>query len=129
MTLEAPILQQTRLEASRIGCRLFRNNRGLFYTMDGRKTRAGLEAEGASDLIGFAPVVITQDMVGKTVAVFLAAETKKSDWKKPRGEREEKQENFINFIKANGGIAFFINNAADLKKKIDGYEPTVLDIV
>jgi len=125
MTLEAPILQETRLAASRIGCRLFRNNRGFFYTMDGRKTRAGLEAEGASDLVGFAPVVITPEMVGRTVAVLLCVETKKSDWKKPTREHEKKQENFINFINMNGGIAFFLNNPADLKKKIDGYKTTV----
>jgi len=125
MTLEDPILQQTRLEASRIGCRLFRNNRGLFFTMDGRKTRAGLEAEGASDLVGFAPVVITPDMVGKTVAVLLCVETKKSSWKKPTTEHEREQENFINFINKNGGIAFFLNNPENLKKKIDEYKATL----
>lgn len=125
MTLEAPILQQTRLEASRIGCRLFRNNRGLFFTMDGRKTRAGLEADGASDLVGFAPVVITPDMVGKTVAVMLCVETKKSSWKKPTTEHEREQENFINFINKSGGIAFFLNNPDNLKKKIDEYKSTL----
>ena len=124
MKLEAPILQETRLEASRIGCRLFRNNRGFFFTMDGRKTRAGLEAEGASDLVGFAPITITQEMVGKTVAVLLCVETKKEGWKKPKDEHERKQENFINFINENGGIAFFLNNAADLKKKIDEHKTT-----
>ena len=117
--LEAPILQETRLEASRIGCRLFRNNRGFFYTMDGRKTRAGLEAVGASDLVGFTPITITPDMVGKTVAVLLCVETKKSTWKKPTTEHEREQEAFINFINGNGGIAFFLNNASDLKKRID----------
>jgi hypothetical protein len=58
-------------------------------------------------------------MIGKTVAVLLCVETKKSTWKKPTTEHERKQENFINFISANGGIAFFLNNPDDLKKKID----------
>lgn len=119
MTLEAPILADVRLEASKIGCRLFRNNRGLFYTLNGDKTRAGLEADGASDLIGFAPVTITPDMVGKTLAVLLVAETKKSTWKKPSTDTERQQEKFINFINKSGGIGFFINDPQALKKSVD----------
>lgn len=125
MTLEAPVLKRVMLEASKIGCRLFRNNRGLFYTMDGRKVRAGLEADGASDLIGFAPITITPEMVGKTVAVIMVAETKKSAWKKPSTETERQQEIFINFIKQNGGIGFFINDPEQLKKRVDEYKATL----
>jgi hypothetical protein len=119
MTLEAPILAATRLEASNLGGRLFRNNRGLFYTMSGSKTRAGLEADGASDLIGGFPVVVTPEMVGHTVFIFTAVETKKSAWTAPKGETEEQQQKFINFVNKMGGIAFFLNNANNLKKMID----------
>lgn len=117
--LEAPILQLSRLAASELGYRVFRNNRGLFLTMDGRKVRAGLEAEGSSDLIGFVPLEITEEMVGKTVAVFLAVETKKSSWKKPTTKTEKKQQNFIDFVRGFGGIAFFLNDAKKMKKNVD----------
>lgn len=119
MTLEAPILRDVLLKASDLGHRLFRNNRGLFYTMSGDKTRAGLETDGASDCIGFARVIVTPEMVGHTIAVILVAETKKSAWKKPTTETEKGQEKFINFINKMGGIGFFINNPEDLKNKID----------
>ena len=43
---------------------LFRNNRGLFMTLDGkRKVRAGLEVPGSSDLVGYRSVTVTPDMV------------------------------------------------------------------
>lgn len=87
--------------------------------MSGSKTRAGLEADGASDLIGFFPVVITPEMVGHTIAVFTAVETKKSAWTAPKGETEEQQAKFIKLVNKFGGISFFLNNANNLKKMID----------
>ena len=119
MSDESVIVKQVMIEASRLGARLFRNNRGMFLTIDGlRKVKAGLEAEGASDCIGFTPVTITADMVGQTIAVFTAAEVKKSTWKRPSTETEMKQQNFINFVNKNGGIGFFINCAENLKKEL-----------
>lgn len=115
---ESEVLKKVLLKASKIGARLFRNNRGLFYTMAGNKVRAGLEAEGASDCIGFIPVVITPEMVGKKVAVFFAVEVKHTQWKKPTTETEEKQAKFIDIISKNGGIAFFCNDAEKIGEKI-----------
>ena len=122
MRLEAPVLKDVLLEAGKWCCRLFRNNRGLFFTMGGEKVRAGLETDGASDLIGFAQIEITPDMVGRKVAVFLAVETKKEGWKGPSTDTEKKQESFINFVRHWGGIAFFTNNPDDIKKHIDEYK-------
>lgn len=119
---EAPVVKNTMLKASKLGLRLFRNNRGMFKTLDGkRRVRAGLEAEGASDLIGIKAVTITPEMVGKTFGVFLAVEVKKPSWKRPTTETELRQENFINQVIKRGGIGFFINNADDLEKKIDDF--------
>lgn len=56
--------------------------------------------EGGSDLIGWKPVVITQDMVGKTIAQFAAVETKFGK----KGPTKE-QKNFIERVRASGGIA------------------------
>ena len=120
MKTEAPVVKNIMLEASRLGMRLFRNNRGLFRTLDGeRKVRAGLEAAGASDLIGMTPVVITPEMVGQTVAVFTAVEVKKPSWKSPKTETEIQQQTFIDFVNSQGGIAHFLNNAEKLKQVVD----------
>lgn len=119
---ETAVSKNTQMEASKHGSRLFRNNRGMFYTMTGQKTRAGLEADGASDLVGGTPVLITQDMVGKTVCVLTVAECKVPEWKGPRTEIEKKQLKFINFVKSMGGIGFFINNHEDFKLHIDSFK-------
>ena len=91
----------------------------MFKTIDGaRMVRAGLEAEGASDLIGITTITITQDMVGNEIGVFTVAEVKKPSWKKPSGETEKQQQNFINQMEGRGGIGFFINNHEDLEEKV-----------
>lgn len=116
---EAPVVKNCMLEASRNNLRLFRNNRGQFYTMDKKRiVRAGLEAPGASDLIGVTPVIVTQEMVGMCMGLFTAAEVKEPDWKYTGTEHEEEQDNFHVQIRKLGGIGFFINNHSDLSNKI-----------
>lgn len=93
--------------------RLFRNNVGLGWVgkpwqrmPDGsvlienaRPLHAGL-VKGSSDLIGWHSIVVTPDLVGKRVAVFLALEAKTG-----RGELEEDQINFIAAVNRAGGVA------------------------
>lgn len=118
--IEAPVVERVMMEASKLGLRLLRNNRGMFYTLDKKRmVRAGLEADGASDLIGITTITITPEMVGQKIGVFTAVEVKKPEWKKPSGETEEQQENFINQVRKRGGIAFFINNHEKLKTLLD----------
>ncbi len=82
------------------GTRLFRNNTGFFLSLDGkRKMHAGLGA-GTSDLIGWTPIVITPEMVGKTIAVFTAIEGKDGD-----NKTQNNQDNFITAVQHAGGIA------------------------
>ena len=64
-----------------------------------RPLHAGL-CEGSSDLIGITSVVITAEMVGKTVAVFTALEVKTAT-----GTSSPEQKNFIRVVKEAGGIA------------------------
>lgn len=98
---ETNISNQIRAAASKMGQRLFRNSRGMFWTMDKqRKTRAGLEAPGASDLIGWTQIEITPEMVGKTIAVFTAVEVKTA-----RGSVSDDQQHFIDVVQRAGGIA------------------------
>ena len=58
--------------------RLFRNNTGLCtYLKNGRKWKVkyGIGGTGGSDLIGFTQLKITQEMVGKEMAIFTAVPT------------------------------------------------------
>ncbi len=139
---EAANLKRVMIKSSRLGMRLLRNNRGAFYTMDGvkhvmtaifsgniqkaktalgrlRVVRAGLEAEGASDLVGVTTVTITPEMVGMKLGVATVAEVKEPKWKKPTDEHERKQENFLDQATKRGCIAFFITDAETLEKKVE----------
>lgn len=116
---ETNVSKATQVEACDHDCRLFRNNRGLFFTMSGQKVRAGLESEGASDNIGFAQITITPEMVGKKVAVLLVVESKKPDWKKVLTKIEKSQQDFIDFVRHWGGFGFFCNDAKNFKMHLD----------
>lgn len=136
---EAPVLANVRLEACRMAkhglpMRLLRNNRGLFKTLDGKRTvSAGLEADGSSDLLGITTLVITPQMVGMSLGVATVAEVKRPGWTKPTNEHERTQENFINQVNKRGGIGFFIDDHETLgdkvkeiiKKRVDGNQKTV----
>lgn len=101
-------------------CRLFRNQRykGQIVS-NGKITGAwadcGVGGDGGSDLIGFVPTVITPDMVGKTVAIFLAIETKVK-----KGRVAEEQKTFIAGVRSYGGIAGVARSVEDAEKLIYG---------
>jgi len=119
---ETNIVRSIMLSLGKIpGVRIFRNNTGKAWigksaVMNSRKQIwvnpgdviieqgryfvAGL-CVGSSDLIGFKSVVVTQDMVGKTVAIFLAPEIKTKT-----GRVSEEQKNFQKMVNEHGGIAF-----------------------
>lgn len=56
--------------------------------------------KGFSDLIGFDSIIITPEMVGKRVAVFVASEVKAT----PNDKLKKDQVNFKNLIVKMGGI-------------------------
>ena len=115
---EAQIQASVRVEASKRGIKLFRNNSGAGYLQDGSFVRWGLcndskrvnERFKSSDLIGIKPVLIQPQHVGKVLGQFIARETKRGNWKY-RGTAEEiAQKAFIDFVIANGGDARFTNS-------------------
>lgn len=106
---ERGVLARVRLKASELGYRLFRNNVGVFKTLDGRVVRTGL-CVGSSDLIGYRPLKITPDMVGKTLAVFVALEVKKKG-----GKLRPEQKQFLDAIERDGGIAIKCDDPLELK--------------
>lgn len=126
MTPEAKATENVWLRASVWGSRLFRNNSGVLKNDRGTPVRFGLGNESAkinkrlksSDLIGFTPVTITQDMVGKQVAVMTAIEVKpagtkiRTEWNER--SREWAQQKFIDLVNRFGGLAGFATNEDDV---------------
>lgn len=112
---EQAIQNLIRLEASRKGCRIWRNNVGAVHTQDGVFFRYGLANESkamnqqikSADLIGIRPVKITQAHVGKVIGQFLSREVKKSNWKFTGSERELAQMRWCELVMVLGGDAGF----------------------
>ena len=119
---ETDVQAKVRLEATRKGLRLWRNNVGAFQTPDGSYVRFGLANDSprvnaifkSSDLIGIRPVRITQDMVGKTIGQFVAREVKTAGWIYKGTEREKAQKAFLDLIKSMGGDAAFTTGEGSL---------------
>lgn len=117
---EAYVQSHVRLQANKLGGRLWRNNVGAY---DPNRPPAGYMRWGlcndspeinavckSSDLIGIMPIMITADMVGKTIGQFTARETKKATWQPGEDKkREDAQQNFINLVNSLGGDAKFTN--------------------
>ena len=107
---EAKAQQEIRLAAASAGTVLFRNNVGSYKDpQSGRWIQYGVCNPGGSDLIGWTPVTITPDMVGRTVAVFTACEVKSQ-----RGTASAAQINFIDAVTKAGGFAGVARSVADL---------------
>lgn len=120
---EAGVQTQVRLTMARLGALLYRNNSGAFVDERGRQVRFGLGNDSAqlnkqiksSDLIGVTPVVITPEMVGRTVGVFTALEVKEPGWHlTPGDQRGQAQLRFINLIRSVGGFAGFVTDPAEV---------------
>lgn len=113
---EARIQQEIRLAAGSAGSTLFRNNQGAYQDQSGRWIHYGVCQPGGSDLIGWTPVTVTQDMVGRQVAVFTGIEVKK-----PGGRITPAQQQFIDVVTKAGGIAGVARSADDLRAIVKRY--------
>lgn len=126
---ESEVQQRIQIEASYHKCNLMRNNSGALTDREGRQVRFGLgntskqhnDRIKSSDLVGFTVVTITPEMVGKKVAVLTAVEVKESEWKFTSTARERAQLAFIDWIRANGGIAGFARSIDDFKTLMREY--------
>jgi hypothetical protein len=83
-------------------------------TIVGARRQAFGLIKGSSDLIGWMRVKITPEMVGKTVAIFLAVETK-DNYGKPTAE----QLHFINMVRADGGMAGIVKGNGDIVRIVE----------
>jgi hypothetical protein len=119
---EAAVQTAVRLEASRVGARLWRQNVGACKDDTGRMIRYGLCNDSAalnkriksSDLVGIRPVTITPDMVGHTIGQFIAREIKKPLWHYTGTDREKAQLAFGELVISLGGDFAFANSEGTL---------------
>lgn len=111
------------LRANQYGSKLYCNNSGTAYTDNNRPVFFGLGNDGKKktgdirtpDDVGFTPITITPEMVGKTVAVFTAIDSKKAGFTVKNNyninSREYGQNKFFQIVIKYGGIAGFACNA------------------
>lgn len=122
---ETAIQNAALLRMSASSATVFRQNTGMLWAGrvvakdhgrivldDARPVRAGL-CTGSSDIIGWLPTVVTADMVGSTVAVFVAAEVKTAT-----GKPTKEQSNFIAAVLRDGGIAGIVRSPEDAERLI-----------
>lgn len=122
MKASSNLVASVMLALSAAGATVWRNNVGLGWSgkhvstdaktgitilADARPVRFGL-VKGSGDLIGFAPVTITPDMVGKTLPVFGSWEVKYGT-----GRASPDQAKFRAFVADAGGIGAVVRSPED----------------
>lgn len=123
MSSEAATQQRIRILAAQHGTPLLRNNSGACMDSTGRMIRYGLGNDSSklnaafksSDLIGIYPVVITPELLGRTIGMFMAIEVKAPGWKfRESDERAVAQKNFGDWVTAHGGYFRFVTKAEEV---------------
>ena len=99
------------LAASHCGVLAWRQQSGLFYTRDGVPVRVGLP--GMSDCGMIVPVVITPDMVGRTIGVAVQPE-----FKTQKGRQSEAQSNWQQAVELRGGAYKLVRSDSEMVQLI-----------
>lgn len=117
MQPERDLLRELLRAASALGARLFRNQIGAYRLARpqciecqrfGRVLTSGL-CVGSSDLVGWVPVVIGPEHLGRTLAVFCGVEAKRAD-----GRLSEPQRAFLAALERDGAVSGVARSVADL---------------
>lgn len=119
---EAYVQSEVRLEAARVGARLFRNNVGVLEDTRGVPVRYGLANDSAamnerlksSDLVGWKPVTITPEHVGRVIGQAVMRECKHRGWVYRGTDREQAQWRFIQLAQNDGCDAAFTTGPGSL---------------
>ena len=112
---ESDIQKLIMIAISENGGIVFRNNCGVLLNPAGIPIRFGIGNPGGSDLIGIKPTIITADMIGQTIGVFMAIEVKTAT-----GRVTKEQQTFIDAVcRAGGraGIARSVNEALEIARQ------------
>lgn len=107
--LETKLQQEIRLALGQMpDLRIFRNQVGQLPDLrTGRPVQFGL-AKGSSDLIGFKTIEITEEHLGKKLAVFTSIEVKTA-----KGKLSPMQHNWLSCVKQAGGITGVARSVQD----------------
>lgn len=119
---ESAVQSAVRLEASRKGVRLFRNNVGVMIDSRGVPVRYGLANDSqqmnnvvkSADLVGWRSLLITPEHVGYRVAQFVSRECKRVGWHYSDSEHERAQLAWAQLITYAGGDATFCTGEGTL---------------
>jgi len=135
---EKNLINKILLRLSGMGTVLFRNNVGLAWmgrtwrpngirnvqvcprdvvVFDAMPVKYGVGGNGGSDLIGWHPIKITEDMVGHTIAVIAAFEIKTN---KVPVTKQQKQ--FIDNVNNAGGIGVIAYSEHDAVMGLTGIQ-------
>lgn len=125
MNKETIFQREVLLEASKQGFTLFRNNVGKAYVggkvvnrdnglivLQGAQLMPYGLCVGSSDLIGYRTVTITPEMVGQTIAQFVAFELKTE-----QGRASKEQKTFVNNARKAGALALFLRDLKQLENE------------
>jgi hypothetical protein len=113
---EAAVQTDVRLEASRLGIPMWRNNVGVLTDERNIPVRYGLANDSpalnkrikSGDLIGIRPVLITPAHVGMIIGQFVSREVKAEGWSYKGTGREEAQLRWQLLVQQHGGDACFV---------------------
>lgn len=121
-TSEVAVQNAVRLEASRKGVRLWRNNVGALLDARGVPVRYGLANDSkqlnkvikSGDLIGWRAVHIAREHLGTTIAQFVSRECKPVGWRYTATEHEAAQLAWAQLVTVGGGDAAFCTGEGTL---------------
>jgi hypothetical protein len=103
------IVELVRLLMTQKGARVFKNAMGTGLVGEKlRPVKFGVCNPGGSDLIGWRPVRITPEMVGQTLAQFVAVECKT-----PGDKARPAQVAFLRAAVRSGGVAMIARRVGD----------------
>ncbi len=119
---ESAVQTNVRLEASKKGLRLWRNNVGAGMMESGTFVRWGIANESSqmnkmiksSDLIGIRPLLIEKHHIGQVIGQFVAREIKPGNWRYGATDREAAQLKFLELVASMGGDAAFATGEGTL---------------
>ena len=124
---ESAIQANIRVETSKLGWRLWRNNVGAGKLDSGSFVRFGLANDTkqmndevkSGDLIGIRPVLITPAHVGQVIGQFASVECKRGDWRPSRTDKREiAQRRWVKIVTALGGYAMITNTADGIDQPV-----------
>lgn len=114
---ESVLLRQLLLASGAMGARLFRNQTGHYILAQpscrncqahGRHLSSGL-AVGSPDLVGWMPILVGPEHLGRTLAVFVGVEAKTDT-----GRVSEAQRRFLTALERDGALVGVARSVADL---------------